>query len=239
MADLVNIIGMRLVLIKKGTFMMGSPADEVGRSENETLHEVTISHDYYLGMYQVTQHQFEQVMGINPSNFKRPRNPVDSVSWEESVEFCRRLSELPEEVKAGRVYRLPTEAEWEYACRAGNQSAFSFGENSTLLDDYVWYMDNDKDQTHPVGEKKPNAWGLHDMHGNVWEICLDWVGDYPKGAVTDPVGPKEGFYRAIRGGGRGLPAALCRSAVRGGLRPFVSYSNCGFRVAMSSLRIPT
>ena len=165
--ELTNSIGMKLVRIPKGTFTMGN------------YHEVKISKDYYLGVTEVTQGQYEKVMGINPSHFQkqviRKRNresdssmhPVESVLWKDAVEFCKKLSELPEEKKAGRVYRLPTEAEWEYACRAGSMTAYSFGEDSKSLGDYAWFVDNSGKQTHPVGEKKANAWGLYDMHGNI------------------------------------------------------------------------
>jgi formylglycine-generating enzyme required for sulfatase activity len=229
---------MKLVLIPKGTFTMGSPKSEAGRSDGELQHEVTISQDYYLGVYEVTQAQYEQVMGKNPSRFKGPRNPVEQVSWDDVVKFCERLSELPEEKKAGRVYRLPTEAEWEYACRAGSKTAFSFGDNSESLGDYAWFGDNSNGKTHPVGEKKPNAWGLYDMHGNVWEWCSDRYDDYPKGAVTDPVGPKEGSYRVFRGGGWDFEAAFCRSAYRNGYSSLNRYYHSGFRLALSPSGIP-
>ncbi len=194
--EITNSIGMKLVLIPKGTFQMGSPIEEAGADNDEHLHQVTISKDYYLGVTEVTQGQYKKVMGVNPSRFQRlafasdsSMYPVESVSWEDAVEFCKRLSELPEENKAGRVYRLPTEAEWEYACRAGSKTAFYFGDDLELIGAYAWHAANSGGRTHPVGEKKPNAWGLHDMHGNVWEYCSDWFDDYPEGAVTDPVGP--------------------------------------------------
>jgi formylglycine-generating enzyme required for sulfatase activity len=173
--------------------------------------------------------------------------PVETVSWEDAVEFCKKLSELPEEKKAGRVYRLPTEAQWEYACRGGSKTAFSFGENSKSLGDYAWFGENSNGQTHPVGENKANAWGLYDMQGNVWEWCSDRYGDYPKGAVSDPVGPREGSYRVVRGGGWRNKAAHCRSALRfrglpssrkGGDEPSFRDAGYGFRVALSSSGIP-
>ena len=189
--EIVNSIGMKLVLIPKGTFTMGSPESEQYRFELEAQHEVTISKDYYLGLTEVTQGQYEKVMGTNPSYFRGNKvqgessnHPVEEVSWEDAVEFCKKLSELPEEKKAGRVYRLPTEAEWEYACRAGSKTAYSFGADSKSLVDYAWFRENSGYQTHPVGEKKANAWGLYDMHGNVWEWCSDWYGEYPKGTVN-------------------------------------------------------
>jgi formylglycine-generating enzyme required for sulfatase activity len=238
--EITNSIGMKLVLTPKGTFMMGSPESEEARFEDETQHEVTISKDYYLGVHEVTQAQYEKVMGTKPSYFQgdeikgsSTNNPVESVSWLDAVEFCKKLSDLPEEKAAGRVYRLPTEAEWEYACRAGSKSAYSFGASSKSLGDYAWFGENSGRQTHPVGEKKANAWGLYDMHGNVWELCSDWYGEYPKGAVSDPSGPNEGSYRVIRGGGWNDEAADCRSANRARIVPSDRSINLGFRVALS------
>jgi formylglycine-generating enzyme required for sulfatase activity len=242
--EITNSIGMKLLLIPKGTFMMGSPESEERRRPQESQHDVTLSKDYFLGAYEVTQSEYKQVMNKNPSFVQggkirdSSRHPVEQVSWNDAVEFCKRLSELPEEKRAGRVYRLPTEAEWEYACRAGSKTAYSFGESSKALDDYAWYDGGSNRQTHPVGEKKPNAWGLYDMHGNVWEWCSDWYGQYPKGAVSDPAGPKEGSARVQRGGGWVGLAAVCRSAHRDGFIPSVRDADGGFRVALSSAGIP-
>jgi formylglycine-generating enzyme required for sulfatase activity len=244
--EITNSIGMKLVLIPKGTFMMGSPASEQGRDDDETQHEVTISEDYYLGVFEVTQGQYEKVMGTNPSYFPKrvigksdsSMYPVEKVSWEDAVEFCKKHSDLPEEKKAGRVYRLPTEAEWEYACRAGSKSAYSFGADSTSLGDYAWFGENSGNQTHPVGEKKANAWGLYDMHGNVWEWCSDCWGKYPKGSVSDPSGPSEGSNRVYRGGCWGDGAAFCRSAFRCWGDPSDRVNDDGFRVALSPSGIP-
>jgi len=241
-----NSIGMELVLIPKGKFTMGSPASEEGRYENETEHEVTISKDYYLGVTEVTQGQYEKVIGVNPSFWQKrvirksdsSMYPVEQVTWEDAVEFCKELSDLPEEKKAGRVYRLPTEAEWEYACRAGSKSAYSFGESSKSLGNYAWFGENSNAWTHSVGEKKANAWGLYDMHGNVWEWCSDWYGDYPNGAVSDPVGPRKGSVRVLRGGSWVLVAALCRSANRNWRDPSHRNDSLGFRVALSPSGIP-
>ncbi|MFM7974375.1 MAG: formylglycine-generating enzyme family protein, partial [Pirellula sp.] len=206
MGTITNSIGMKLVLIPKGTFMMGSPESEERRRNDETQHQVTISKDYYLGVHEVTQAQYEKVMGAKPSYFhgdeikgSSSNHPVEQVSWGDAVEFCKKLSDLPEEKAAGRVYRLPTEAQWGYACRAGSNSAYSFGESSKSLGDYAWFYENSNDQTHPVGQKKANAWGLYDMHGNVLEWCSDWYGEYPNGADSDPVGPSTGSYRVLRG----------------------------------------
>jgi formylglycine-generating enzyme required for sulfatase activity len=240
--EITNSIGMKLVLIPKGTFMMGSPeSEERRRKDEETQHEVTISKDYYLGVYEVTQSEYQQVMNKNPSDFQGAEikgdsgpHPVDQVSWSDAVEFCKRLSELPEEKKAGRVYRLPTEAEWEYACRAGSTTAYSFGESSQSLGDYAWFSNNSDDRTHPVGQKKPNAWGLYDMHGNVFEWCSDWYAEYPKGAVSDPAGPKVSSDRVYRGGCWYYGVAVCRSAHRRRFDPSLRVILYGFRVALSS-----
>lgn len=165
--------------------------------------------------------------------------PVDQVSWEDAVEFCKKLSDLPEEKKVGPIYRLPTEAEWEYACRAGSKTAFNFGESAKSLGDYAWFGDNSGTQTHPVGEKKPNAWGLYDMLGNVGEWCSDWYGEYPKGAVSDPTGPRGGSCRVNRGAFWGsMGSRTGRSANRTGYDPSVRNSGLGFRVALSSSGIP-
>jgi formylglycine-generating enzyme required for sulfatase activity len=234
---LTNSIGMKLALIPKGTFMMGSPESEDPLATSERpLHSVTISKDYYLGAYEVTQAQYERIMGKNPSRFKGVNNPVEKVSYVDAIAFCKKLSELPEEKSAGRVYRLPTEAEWEYTCRAGSTSRFGFGDSESQLGSYGWFNGNSNLTTHPVGEKLPNAWGLYDMHGNVWEWCSDWYGKYPTGAVTDPVGPTRATDHVIRGGGLGNSAGGCRSAFR-----FMSHASgrdsiyeVGFRVALSS-----
>ena len=227
--QITNSIGMKLVLIPKGTFTMGEGSD---------AHEVTLTQPFYLSVYEVTQEQYERVMGKNPSNFKGPQNPVEEVSWDDAVEFCRKLSELPEEKAAGRVYRLPTEAEWEYACRAGTTTKYSFGDSESELGEYGWFDKNSDRKTHPVGQKQPNKWGLYDMHGNVWEWCSDWYGGYPKSAVTDPVGGSTGSARVFRGGSWSCGAAGCRSANRAGSDPSYRGDYVGFRVALSPSGIP-
>jgi formylglycine-generating enzyme required for sulfatase activity len=243
---ITNSIGMKLLHIPKGTFTMGSPIEEEGADNDEEQHQVTISKDYCLGVTEVTQGQYEKVMGTNPSHFQKrvirksdsSMHPVERVSWEDAVEFCKKLSDLPEEKKAGRVYRLPTEAEWEYACRAGTKTTFSFGERSNASGDYAWCQENSDLLSHPVGEKKPNAWGLYDMQGNVLEWCSDWYGEYPKVAVSDPAGPREGSSRVVRGGGLYDVAAVCRSAERGRGGPSIRDDFIGFRVALSPSGIP-
>ena len=243
--ELTNSIGMKLVLISKGTFMMGSPESEEGRQQNESQHEVTISNDYYLGAYEVTQTQYQTVIGNNPSCYQgalvgnqNADLPVENVSLDDAVEFCKKLSELPEEKKAGRVYRLPTEAQWEYACRAGSKTIYSFDDEEGLLPEYGWFKRNSSQRTHTVGLLEPNAWGLYDMHGNVWEWCSDWYGEYPKGAVSDPTGPTMGTDRVNRGGCWLYLAANCRSASRNWAKSSYQDGLLGFRVALSSSRIP-
>ena len=162
LATLENSVSMDFVLIPAGQFSMGSVA---GDSDEQPVHEVTISQPFYLGVYEVTEADWSRVMGGNKGSSTRP---VLDVSWDDAVSFCAKLSALPAERAAGRVYRLPTEAEWEYACRAGTTTAYSFGDDASLLVDFAWFGGNSGGQTHPVGQKKPNPWGLYDMHGNVW-----------------------------------------------------------------------
>jgi len=179
-------------------------------------------------------------METNPSRFQGGRfvdsqsHPVEQVSWNDAVKFCERLSELPDEKNAGRVYRWPPEAEWEYACRPGSPAAYAFGDDPESLVDYAWFSGNSR-HTNPVGQKEPNAWGLHDMHGNTYEWCADWYGDYPSGPVTDPIGAEAGVGRVYRGGSWGGEAAFCKSSYRVRGSPTYGNINNGFRVAMSPL----
>lgn len=219
--DSTNSIGMQLKMIPAGTFTMG---------EGDDAHQVTLTQSFRIGVHEVTQEQYERVMSSNPSYFKGPQNPVTSVTWDDAVKFCEKLSALPEEKAAGRVYRLPTEAEWEYACRAGTTTKYSFGDIEGALGDYAWYRANSGGKTHRVGAKRRNPWGLYDMRGNVWEWCQDWYGDYPKGAVTDPTGAESGSYRVRRGGSWDYTAELCRSAWRFRGLPSSRISLNGFRV---------
>jgi formylglycine-generating enzyme required for sulfatase activity len=248
-----NSIGMTFVRIPKGTFLMGSPPDEEGSSDDERQHEVTLTRDFYLGVYEVTQAQYKKVMGKNPSYFtgdkvaeRNPKtgrfvrdvdsanHPVDTVSHDEAVEFCRRLSELPDEQMAGRRYRVPTEAEWEYACRAGSKTAFSFGNNATALGSYAWYAENSNEMTHAVGGKKPNAFGLYDMHGNVWEWCSDWYDEkyYANSPATDPKGPDSGSFRVLRGGSWDSEPSGVRCASRHLITPGLRSLSLGIRVVL-------
>ena len=225
--DLGGAVTMELVLIPAGEFMMGSPNSESGReSEEGPQHRVRITKPFYMGKYEVTQAQYERIMGKNPSKFKGASNPVEEVSWNDATEFCRKLSQ-----RSGRKVRLPTEAEWEYACRAGSTTRFCFGDNDNGLGNYAWYLINSGGKTHPVGAKRANAWGLHDMHGNVWEWCADWDGLYPSGAVSDPSGPRSGSSRVLRGGSWHAYGRHCRSAGRYGSGPTGRCYSLGFRVA--------
>lgn len=261
---LTNSLGMTFVECPAGEFQMGSPNSDIGRYANEEPHTVRITKPFYLGVYEVTQQEYERVMGTNPSFFSAAgggkervmgldtgRFPVDSVSWDDAVEFCRKLSELPEEKQAGRVYRLPTEAQWEYACRAGTTTPFHFGERAQStqanFDGNYPYLTYDEVQkgtdptpfkgpnlkrTTAVGSYAPNAWGLYDMHGNLWEWCADWFSPvyYRQSPVEDPPGPEAGTQRVARGGGWYYFAAGCRAAVRYERDPGRRQNTDGFRV---------
>jgi len=228
---ITNSIGMKLSFIPAGEFMMGSPSSESQRESDESpQHRVKISKGFYMGIYEVTQAQYKAVMDGNPSYFKGDNLPVEEVSWNDATEFCKKLSR-----KEGKTYRLPTEAEWEYACRAGSQTRFCFGDSDSGLDEYAWcgYKKSGK-QTHLVGQKKPNAFGLYDMHGNVWEWCQDWYDEnyYSNSPGVDPEGPNTGTARVLRGGSwYGYPRR-CRSAVRSRNGPGYRYVDLGFRVVV-------
>ncbi len=231
--DLGGGVTMELVLIESGEFLMGSPSSEAKRDDDEgPQHRVRISKPFYMGKHEVTQAQWRAVMGSNPSHFKGDSRPVESVSWNEIQEFCRKLS-----ARTGRTIRLPTEAEWEYSCRAGTTSSYSFGDSSGGLGDHAWYTGNSGKQTHSVGAKQPNGWGLHDMHGNVWEWCGDWYGEdyYASSPGTNPTGPGSGKYRVLRGGSWYLDARNCRCAYRLRVRPDLRYNDYGFRVVAGTL----
>jgi formylglycine-generating enzyme required for sulfatase activity len=236
----ISDLGMEMVPIPAGTFLMGSPSGEDDRwSDEGPQTTVTISQSYWMSKYEVTQGQYEEVMGNNPSHFKNAglNAPVEQVSWNSAVEFCRKLTER--EQTAGRLpdgyeYGLPTEAQWEYACRAGTTTRFSFGDDPGYneVGKYAWYSSNSGSTTHPVGEKLENPWGLHDMHGNVWEWCLDWKGDYPGGNQIDPVGSTTGTVRVNRGGSWNFNARFSRSADRFRRDPSSTHYDLGFRPAL-------
>jgi len=218
-----NSIGIRLVWIPAGQFEMGSNV--------EPAHPVRLTKPFLLGRTEVTNAQWKRVMGNIPSKWKDDDLPVQSVTWDDAMEFCHKLSDLPAEKNAGRVYRLPTEAEWEYACRASTTSAFSFGTDESQLAQYGWFEGNSFSQIHLVEQKKPNPWGLYDMHGNVWEWCSDWYGNYGNAAETDPRGPPASGVHVIRGGSWRVAAKICRSAYRtaGPQR----LDHLGFRLALT------
>ncbi|MCY2990257.1 MAG: formylglycine-generating enzyme family protein [Planctomycetota bacterium] len=229
---LTNTLGMQLVLIPTGEFLMGSPdSDSEAGSAEKPQHRVQITKPFYLGVYEVTQTQYQKVVGSNPSEFKGESLPVETVSWEDAVAFCQRLSEVAEERVAGRTYRLPTEAEWEYACRAGSTGKYSFGESEAELGKSAWYNKNSGNTTHPVGAKQANAWGLCDMHGNVWEWCQDWYGPYAAGQASDPSGSGAASLRVLRGGSWCDGGRICRSAYRLRIGPGGRNLVIGFRVA--------
>jgi len=224
---LKNSIGIKLKFLPAGRFTMGQADGET----DETPHAVTLSKPYYLGVTEVTNGQWKRVMGSVPSHWKYSELPVESITWEDAREFCQKLSALPQERQAGRVYRLPTEAEWEYACRARSATQYSFGDDEAFLVDHAWYF-HQGGEAHPVGQKTPNAWGLFDMHGNVSEWCSDWYGDYGRGAATDPLGPMNASTRVLRGGNWRCAAVACRSASRAQLDPSGRSSYLGFRLAL-------
>ncbi|MBO4544775.1 MAG: SUMF1/EgtB/PvdO family nonheme iron enzyme, partial [Verrucomicrobia bacterium] len=241
---LASGVDLTLIWIEPGTFMMGSPENEFGRFTDEDLHQVTLTKGYWVGKYEVTQAQYEAILGAsaNYSKFKDPSRPVECIFWSEATNFCAKLTEI--ERAAGRLpegyeYSLPTEAQWEYACRAGTTTGLYSGKENTStrgvcpnVDEIAWYDQNSGSQTHVVGQKLPNAWGLYDMAGNVAEWCLDWKGAYPGQAVTDPTGPETGTFRVVRGGDWDNYAQFCRSAARHSNQPGFCTSSIGFRVAL-------
>jgi formylglycine-generating enzyme required for sulfatase activity len=245
---LTNSIGLQLALIPAGTFLMGSPDSETERSEDEgPQHQVMLTKPFYLGIFPVTQQQYAAVMGVNPASFHEangggPDHPVENVSWDDAVEFCMRLSELPEERRRGRTYHLPTEAEWEYSCRGGASFSSPFHYGASLSSPQANFNGNFPyggaakgpylKKTSKVGSYKPNAFGLYDIHGNVWEWCQDWYGEkyYASGENQDPQGPKKGDSRVLRGGSWGRYARGCRAADRDWNAPAFRDSDVGFRV---------
>ena len=225
---ITNSIGMEFVLIPAGEFNMGSTSREVGRHSDEgPVQSVTISKPFYIGKYEVTQNQWRDVLGNNPSRFNGDELPVEKVSWNDVQDFIKKLNEK----EGGNKYRLPTEAEWEYAARAGTTTRYSFGDDEGKLGDYAWYDDNSGSKTHSIGQKKPNSWGLYDMHGNVWEWTQDWYHNDFKGVPTD--GSAWEGNRVLRGGAWEYDAGSCRSADRGSSEPDYADSTFGFRLLRS------
>ncbi|KPA14264.1 serine/threonine protein kinase, partial [Candidatus Magnetomorum sp. HK-1] len=247
-----NEFNMRFVLIPASTFEMGSPENEKGREDDETLHTVTLTRDFYMQTTEVTQGQWKAIMGENPSYFDKCGDdcPVEKVSWNDVQAFILRLNAISK----GQQYRLPTEAEWEYAARAGSKTAFANGDIQEIgcahdpnLDKMGWYCGNScvdykgyncssckgncsKWGTNPVAQKQHNSWNLYDMHGNVWEWCSDYYGDYPSEHVTDPEGAKTGASRVFRGGSWSSIAWYCRSAIRLRSVPDDRFRDVGFRL---------
>ena len=231
--EVTNSLGMKLALIPAGQFVMGSPKQEPGRRDVESQHIVRLTRSFYMATTEVTQAEWKALMEDNPSFVEGDDHPVETIPWKDAVEFCSRLTE-----KEGVRYRLPTEAEWEYACRAGTTTAFHFGltisTDDANYDGQKTYRDGKKgvfrDETTKVGSFPSNAWGLHDMHGNVWEWCSDWYGEYANGEAADPSGPGTGKTRVVRGGCWVNAPAVCRSANRGDTEPQSWNFHFGFRV---------
>ena len=233
-------LSLEMLWVKPGTFEMGF--------SDKTRHTVTLTQGFHLGKHEVTQSQWGKVMGSNPSRFKGVSRPVEAVSWHSVTSFCDKLTASERaagRLPAGMTYQLPTEAQWEYACRGGTKTAFSFGEAAGELHRHANYADVNTDfdwsdkahddgyeNTSPVGSYKANGWGFYDMHGNVYEWCADWYGDYPTGAARDPVGPAVGSARVLRGGSWDYTADYARSANRGRGLPAYSYYNLGFRLSL-------
>jgi formylglycine-generating enzyme required for sulfatase activity len=234
-----------MIRIHGGTFTMGSPDSEPGREDDETRHLVRVS-DFFISRYEVTQEEYREVMGADLSEFKGDSLPVEQVSWFDAIEYCNRRSLMEDLIPAYTVsgsgdrrdvtwnrdangYRLPTEAEWEYACRAGTTAPYSGGDS---VDSAGWHDGNSGHTTHPVGQKEASAWGLYDMHGNVYEWCQDWYGEYADGAQEDPAGTASSSSRVVRGGSWGSLARYLRSAYRY-FTPSNGSSYVGFRLARS------
>jgi formylglycine-generating enzyme required for sulfatase activity len=264
--EITNTIGMKLRLIPPGEFTMGSTQEEIDellQAINDApsegpQHRVKLAQPFYLGSYEVTQQQYQELMGVNPSHFSPtgPRKdavkylvtgqrPVDSVNWFDAIDFCNKLSDReqlsPYYVRVGEVvkisggtgYRLPTEAEWEFACRAGTTTWWSWSDDETSIAQHAWFNWNGNGRTQRVGELRANPFGLYDLHGNVWEWCWDWKGDYATDTVTDPSGPFVGSARVLRSGAFVCSASECRSAMRGDHAPMYRHVTYGFRVTRS------
>lgn len=231
----VPSINYKMVYISPGTFMMGRPSGEPERDSDERQHKVTLTNGFYMGATEITQSQWKTIMGNNPSQFKGNNRPVENVSWNDCQEFIRKLNRQ----EGGNKYRLSTEAEWEYACRAGTTTPFYTG--NCISTDQANYNGNYpmpecskgryRKKTIEVASFPPNAWGLYDMHGNVWEWCQDWFADYPSSHVKNPEGPSSGSYRVNRGGGWNDYARYCRSALRYVSIPGYRLINLGVRLA--------
>ncbi len=223
-----NGVPFEMVEVRGGTFRMGATSEQGCDAYDweKPVHSVTLS-GYYIGKTEVTQALWKAVMGSNPSYFKGDDLPVENVSWDDCQVFVRKLNSL-----TGQNFRLPTEAEWEFACRGGNNSLGYKYSGSDNIDNVAWYDGNSGDKTHPVATKSANELGIYDMSGNVWEWCCDWYGDYTSGALTNPKGPESGSYRVRRGGGWSSYARYCRSSIRDFYYPSFRYGNLGLRLAL-------
>ncbi len=229
----VNGVSFNMVAVDGGTFTMGATSEQQNPYNSEKpIHNVTLS-DYYIGETEVTQALWEAVMGRNPSYFTGSNNPVEQVSYDDCITFINKLnSQLSGQLPSGRKFRLPTEAEWEYAARGGNRSRGNQYSGSNSLGSVAWYDDNSNGQTHPVKQKQANELGLYDMSGNVWEWCYDWYGKYSSSSQTNPKGPSSGSYRVLRGGGGDGGAQGCRVAFRNGSTPGGRGAGGGMRLAL-------
>jgi formylglycine-generating enzyme required for sulfatase activity len=232
---LPNGAELEMVWIEAGDFITGSPDTEIGREINEIQHKVTITKGFWIGKYEITQGQWEKVMNTQPWEgqifFKKDGDyPAVYISWNDTQDFIKKINEA----EGKEIYRLPTEAEWEYACRAGTKSAYSFGDDVSKLDDYGWHGKNTYDLgnyfAHKVGQKLPNPWGIYDMHGNVWEWVHDFYGDYPEEPQIDPKGPESSDNHVFRGGSFYYLSRFARSAYRGYNTPNHRLFNLGFRI---------
>jgi hypothetical protein len=223
-ADLTPLSLTNMVFIKAGSFV-------------RIKQPVTLTRDYWIAKYEVTQGEYANLIGVNPSHFKGdPNRPVEKVSFLDAVSYCDALTKREREnrrLPMGYHYRLPSEAEWEFACRAGTTNRFSFGDGTNEADQYAWTLENSDSMTHPVGQKHPNPWGLFDMHGNVWEWCNDWFEQYPEQPQTDPVGPSTSKFKVFRGGGWNNTVDYARSSNRFMMSPTNGIHFVGFRVALS------
>lgn len=217
-----------MVYVEGGTFTMGATSEQESDalSDEKPTHQVTLS-SFSIGKYEVTQEEWEAVMGNNPSSFKGAKRPVESVSWSDCRQFIRKLRTL-----TGKNFRMPTEAEWEYAARGGNKSRGYKYSGSNILDDVGWYDSNSSSSTHDVGQLDPNELGLYDMSGNVWEWCADWYGSYDSNSQSNPEGPSSGSLRVVRGGSWLLYARTCRVSIRISYSPGGAYNHLGLRLAL-------
>ncbi len=234
---------LEMLWVEAGSFLMGSPAHEAGRDRHdECQFHAVISHGYWLGKTQITQSQWMAIMGGNPSRFQQDgmNRPVENVNWHDAQAFCKELDDrFSQELPEGYRFALPTEAQWEYACRAGTQTKYHCGNSEDDLDRVAWHSGNSGGQTHPVAEKQPNPWGFYDMHGNVGEWCHDWAGDYPTGEAKGWEGPDKGLVRIVRPGTWGTPLETgdFRCACRTCVEPDVKREWIGFRLSLRRMDI--